>query len=74
MDAADASWARFFGTARLAPQLARARKNGHVALYAKGEKLLQALPQLSGEADAGPKYAALLRLIASQLPQMGVFL
>jgi len=48
INAADASWARFFGTARLAPQLALARRNGHVALYAKGEKLLQALPQLFG--------------------------
>jgi protein-ribulosamine 3-kinase len=50
-NAADASWPRFFGTARLAPQLALARSNGHARLYAKGEKLLRALPQLfSGHA------------------------
>jgi protein-ribulosamine 3-kinase len=47
-NAADASWPRFFWTARLAPQLALARSNGHARLYAKGEKLLQALPQLFG--------------------------
>lgn len=47
-NAADTSWPRFFGTARLAPQLGLARSNGHVRLYAKGEKLLQALPQLFG--------------------------
>jgi fructosamine-3-kinase len=47
-NAADASWPRFFCTARLAPQLALARRNGHARLYAKGEKLLQALPQLFG--------------------------
>jgi protein-ribulosamine 3-kinase len=47
-NAAEASWPRFFGTARLAPQLALARSNGHARLYTKGEKLLQALPQLFG--------------------------
>ena len=47
-NAADASWPRFFGTTRLAPQLALARSNGHAALCAKGEKLLQALPRLLG--------------------------
>ena len=47
-NAADASWPRFFGRARLAPQLALARKNGHAALCAKGEELLQALPKLFG--------------------------
>jgi len=47
-NAADASWPRFFGTARLAPQLALARSNGHAQLCAKGEKLLQTLPQLLG--------------------------
>lgn len=48
INAADASWPRFFGRARLAPQLALARKNGQAALCAKGEKLLQALPKLFG--------------------------
>jgi protein-ribulosamine 3-kinase len=48
INAADASWPHFFGTARLAPQLALARRNGHARLCAKGEKLLQALPQLLG--------------------------
>jgi fructosamine-3-kinase len=47
-NAADASWPRFFGKARLAPQLARARKNGHLGLCAKGERLLEALPRLFG--------------------------
>jgi fructosamine-3-kinase len=47
-NAADDSWPRFFGRARLAPQLALARRNGHAALCAKGEELLQALPQLFG--------------------------
>lgn len=47
-NAADASWPRFFGTARLAPQLALAGRNGHARLYAKGEELLQALPKLFG--------------------------
>lgn len=47
-NAADASWPRFFGKARLAPQLALARRHGHAALCAKGEKLLQALPRLFG--------------------------
>ena len=45
---ADASWPRFFGRMRLAPQLALARRNGHAGLIAKGEKLLEALPQLFG--------------------------
>ena len=45
-NAADASWPRFFAEARLAPQLALARSNGHVALCAKGERLLEALPRL----------------------------
>ncbi len=45
---ADASWPRFFGQARLAPQLALARSNGHAGLIARGEKLLEALPQLFG--------------------------
>ena len=44
----DTSWPRFFGKARLAPQLARAGKMGHAALGAKGEKLLEALPKLFG--------------------------
>ena len=48
LNAADASWPRFFGSARLAPQLALAGRNGHAALCAKGEKLLQALPKLFG--------------------------
>lgn len=47
-NAADASWPRFFGQARLAPQFALARESGHAALCAKGEKLLQALPRLFG--------------------------
>jgi len=47
-NAAEVSWPRFFRNARLAPQLALARKNGHAALCAKGEKLLQALPKLFG--------------------------
>lgn len=47
-NAADDSWPRFFGQARLAPQLARAGRNGHAALCAKGEKLLEALPRLFG--------------------------
>ena len=47
-NAADASWPRFFASARLAPQLALAGSNGHAALCAKGEKLLQALPKLFG--------------------------
>lgn len=48
INAADDSWPRFFGAARLAPQLALARKPGHAGLRAKGEKLLQALPRLLG--------------------------
>jgi protein-ribulosamine 3-kinase len=48
INAADDSWPRFFGKARLAPQLAVARGNGHAALCAKGEKLLEALPGLFG--------------------------
>lgn len=45
---ADDSWPRFFGNARLAPQLALAGRNGRAALCAKGEKLLEALPKLFG--------------------------
>ena len=45
---ADDSWPRFFGKARLAPQLALAGRNGHAALCAKGGKLLEALPRLFG--------------------------
>jgi len=45
---ADASWARFFRRARLAPQLALAAMNGHAAIHAKGESLLQSLPKLLG--------------------------
>ncbi len=44
----DDSWPRFFGRARLAPQLDLARKHGHAALYDRGQALLQALPQLLG--------------------------
>jgi fructosamine-3-kinase len=47
-NAEDASWPRFFGRARLAPQLALARSKGHAALCAKGDKLLDALPKLFG--------------------------
>ncbi|MBI5908776.1 MAG: fructosamine kinase family protein [Betaproteobacteria bacterium] len=47
-NAADASWPRFFGSARLAPQLALAGRNGHAALCAKGEELFEALPRLFG--------------------------
>jgi len=47
-NAADDSWPRFFAKARLAPQLALAERNGHAALCAKGEELLQALPKLFG--------------------------
>ncbi len=48
LNTADASWPRFFGNARLAPQLALARNNGHAALCASGEELLEALPKLFG--------------------------
>jgi protein-ribulosamine 3-kinase len=48
VNAADDSWPRFFGAARLAPQLAIARKNGHTELCAKGEGMLEALPRLFG--------------------------
>jgi fructosamine-3-kinase len=48
INAVDASWPHFFGAARLAPQLALARKNGHAGLCAKGERLLEALPRLFG--------------------------
>lgn len=48
INAADASWAHFFGAARLAPQLALARRNGHPDLCASGERLLEALPRLFG--------------------------
>jgi fructosamine-3-kinase len=44
----DASWVHFFGAARLAPQLALARRNGHPELCANGERLLEALPRLFG--------------------------
>ena len=47
-NASDGSWARFYAGARLAPQLELARKNGHAALHARGERLLQALPGLLG--------------------------
>ncbi len=47
-NAPDASWPQFFGKARLAPQLDRARKNGHAALCARGEELIEALPTLFG--------------------------
>ena len=40
------SWTRFFGRARLAPQLSLARANGHAALHERGQALLQALPRL----------------------------
>jgi fructosamine-3-kinase len=45
---AEDAWPRFFANARLAPQLALARQNGHAALCAKGENLLAALPALFG--------------------------
>lgn len=45
-NAAADSWAEFFATARLAPQLALAAKNGQTGLCAKGEALLAALPRL----------------------------
>lgn len=48
INGADTSWPRFFAKARLAPQLALARINGHTALCGKGEKLLQVLPKLFG--------------------------
>lgn len=48
INSADASWPRFFGSARLAPQLALAGRNGRAALCAKGERLLEALPRLFG--------------------------
>jgi fructosamine-3-kinase len=44
----DSSWPSFFATARLAPQLALARSNGHARIHADGEKLLQVLPHLFG--------------------------
>lgn len=44
----DASWPRFFGQARLAPQLALAARNGYAGIHAKGESLLQSLPRLLG--------------------------
>ena len=44
----NASWPRFFARARLAPQLALARSNGHNGLTARGEKLVEALPRLFG--------------------------
>jgi fructosamine-3-kinase len=47
-NAADASWPHFFGAARLAPQLALARINGHSPLCARSERLLEALPRLFG--------------------------
>lgn len=43
-----ASWLHFFGEARLAPQLALARKQGRAALSDQGAALLQALPRLLG--------------------------
>ncbi len=43
-----ASWPRFFGDARLAPQLALIEKKGHAGLSARGERLLEALPRLFG--------------------------
>ena len=46
VNAGDDDWTRFFGAARLAPQLVLARKNGHAALCAKGEALLEGLPGL----------------------------
>ncbi|MFH1045168.1 MAG: fructosamine kinase family protein [Pseudomonadota bacterium] len=49
INAVDASWQHFFGAARLAPQLALARRSGYAALDAKGEKLLQALLKLFGD-------------------------
>jgi protein-ribulosamine 3-kinase len=48
INAVDDCWPNFFGAARLAPQLALARKNGHTGLCAKGETLLEALPRLFG--------------------------
>jgi len=42
------SWAHFYASARLAPQLALARRNGHTALLDKGERLLGELPRLLG--------------------------
>ena len=48
LNTADVSWPRFFGNARLAPQLALAGKNGHAALCARGGELLDALPKLFG--------------------------
>ncbi|MBE0621027.1 MAG: fructosamine kinase family protein [Burkholderiales bacterium] len=42
------SWPRFYANARLAPQLALARNNGHAALGNEGAKLLLALPKLFG--------------------------
>ncbi len=47
-NAMEVSWPRFFGHARLAPQLALARTNGHTALCAKGDALLENLPRLFG--------------------------
>lgn len=48
INAVDSSWPHFFGAARLAPQFALARKNGHSKLCAKGERLIDALPCLFG--------------------------
>jgi protein-ribulosamine 3-kinase len=45
-NAEDTRWSRFFGAARLAPQLALARRNGHAKIGAKGERLLPALTAL----------------------------
>ena len=54
LNSADDSWPRFYAAARLAPQLALARNNGHSALCAQGERLLEALPRLFGAHEPPP--------------------